>query len=79
MYIVYGKPDCPWCDATKQFLNQNNISYSYHEVGTDLTREEFLIQFPDQRTVPLILDESGHKIGGYVNLRKYLDPSFELP
>lgn len=70
--LVYSKSNCPSCMKVKVLLELKNIEYTESVIGTDIIREDFMVQFPDQRTVPLIIID-GVKIGGYEDLRDYLD------
>lgn len=70
--LVYSKSNCPSCMKVKVLLELKNITYTESVIGTDILREDFVEQFPEQRTVPLIIID-GVKIGGYEDLRDYLD------
>lgn len=76
MFYVYGKPNCVWCTAAKELLKQHNLEYFYFEIGVNLTREEFIKEFPDVKSVPLIF-EGATRIGGYNELAAYL-PQLDL-
>lgn len=80
MFIVYSKPACPFCDQAKALLESASASFDviHVDVGqqktqgeTYIARDEFMSQFPTQRTLPLILKGS-EKIGGFTELRKYM-------
>jgi glutaredoxin len=70
--VVYSKDNCPYCVKAKALLSRNKYSYEEVVVGKDILREEFLTQFPDQRTVPLVFVE-GEKVGGYDQLVEWFD------
>lgn len=72
MIEIYGKPQCPYCDAAKQLCESRNFKYTYKSLGTDFTREELLEAFPNARTVPQII-VNGTKIGGYTELVSYVE------
>ena len=61
MITVYSKDNCPWCDRAVAFLEEKNELYNVVKIGQDITREEFLEQFPNARTVPFI--KIGSEIG----------------
>jgi len=68
--LIYGKPGCPSCSKSVQFCNQNNISYSYHTVGVDITKEQLLEKVGKPvRSVPQIFINEGdgffEHVGGY--------------
>lgn len=54
MIIVYSKPNCPQCDVAKNILKQSLADYTEVSLGTDMTREEFISQFPTVRMMPHI-------------------------
>lgn len=72
MILIYGKPQCPFCDRAKQFCEQRGFEYTYKSLGTDYEREELLETFPGARSVPQIV-VNGQKIGGYNELTKYVE------
>ena len=78
MITIYSKDDCPWCDRAKELITLKGDSYEEIKIGRDITREEFLEQFPNTRTVPYIIID-GHHIGGFELLRSYYDPWSEYP
>ncbi len=50
--VIYGKNDCPQCDALK--LQLSNIDYTYLTLDVDFTREELVeIKPPQVRTFPV--------------------------
>lgn len=72
MIDVYSKPNCGWCESAKTMLGNRNLLYTEHQIGRDITRDEFLEKFPNARTVPYILID-GRVIGGYNDLVAYFD------
>jgi glutaredoxin len=71
MFEIFSKPDCSYCDRAKVLLQMNGYDYTEKVVGVNILREDFLAEFPDQRTVPLIFDGET-KVGGYTELVEYL-------
>jgi glutaredoxin 3 len=61
---IYSKDNCPWCDRAKELLTNKNESYNEIKIGRDITRDEFMEQFPNVRTVPYILVNE-EVCGGY--------------
>lgn len=51
--VVYGKPNCPYCDKAKRILDSNNVKYTYVDVSVDLEALEF-IKGAGHKTVPQI-------------------------
>lgn len=70
--IVWSKEKCPMCVQAKTLLNSKNVEYEERIVGVDWTKEQLLEQVPNARSVPQILID-GSLIGGYVELRNYLN------
>jgi len=72
MIVIYGKPDCVYCENAKGLLNSHNIDYEYKELGKDYTIEELLELNPNARTAPQIFD-NGRLVGGFDDLRIELE------
>lgn len=70
--IVWSKEKCPMCVQAKTLLKQHGIEYEERMVGVDWTKEQLLEQVPNARSVPQIVID-GELIGGYVELRNYLN------
>jgi len=64
---IFSKPDCPFCVQAKGLLESKGFSYTELVLGKDLTREDFMEQFPNVRTVPYIIVGNNH-VGGYKQL-----------
>lgn len=77
-YTIFTRhtPPCSFCISAKELLTSKNLSYTEHVIGTDLTRDEFLEQFPDVKTVPLII-LNGKIIGGFTALVESLKEKAE--
>jgi glutaredoxin len=50
--VVYSKENCPACTALKQRLTREGESFTEIMVGKDITRDEFLKEFPQVRQMP---------------------------
>ncbi|MEG6565718.1 glutaredoxin domain-containing protein [Thermoanaerobacterium saccharolyticum] len=50
--IVYTSPSCPWCNATKSYLRQNNIPFREVDVTKNPGAAEELVRRSGQRGVP---------------------------
>lgn len=72
MILIYGKPQCPYCEKAKNLCEIRGLDYEYRSLGTDYTREELLETFPMARSVPQIV-VNGTKIGGYTELVNYIE------
>ena len=53
--VVYTKDNCPACKQLKErFIREGQFFEEVH-IGTDITREEFMKQFPTVRQVPHVV------------------------
>jgi len=77
---IYTKASCGYCLQAKKLLQQKNIPYTEHTIGTQVTKEDIEAKIKglglnvSVRTVPQIFytDKSNtvHYIGGYSELLK---------
>jgi glutaredoxin-like YruB-family protein len=51
---VYSTPTCPFCIRAKQYLKENNIQFTDHNVGADEAKAQEMIKKSDQMGVPVI-------------------------
>ena len=51
---VYSTPSCPWCEAAKDFLKNNNIPFEDINVSLDQTKAQEMILKSGQMGVPVI-------------------------
>jgi len=75
--IVYTLPHCSACVNAKRLLDSKDIPFTETIISKDILTEDFVEQFPEQKTAPLIIID-GVKIGGYDDLRDYFDNKPEL-
>jgi len=74
MIEIYGTDNCTFCDKAKQLLQKYEKEYTYINVTeTEDTTAAFFKKFPDVRTVPQIVLSDGHYIGGYKELKRWLN------
>lgn len=71
---VYGTENCSYCVKAKDFLELNDLKYTY--IGLEsLTDEDLHIVLnqlaPGAKTVPIILID-GKWIGGFTEMKEYL-------
>ena len=74
MFEIYGTDDCVYCNKAKALLSGYDKPYVYIDVveNEDITAA-FFKKFPNVRTVPQVtLDDEFH-IGGYKELREWLN------
>jgi len=62
--IVYSTPTCPYCVRAKQFLTDNNISFTNIDVSTNEDAAEEMMRKSGQMGVP-VLDIEGRIIIGF--------------
>lgn len=62
--IVYSTPTCPWCVRARQFLDQNNVKYTYYDVSEDQDKLSEMVAKSGQMGVPVI-DIDGKIIVGF--------------
>lgn len=70
--LLYTKDNCSYCIKAKSLLTLEKMSYEEVTIGKDITREEFISMYPNQKSVPLIF-VNGEKIGGYNELLDYVN------
>ncbi len=76
MIEIYGTDNCVFCDRAKELLQMYNKEYTYIDVTeTEDTTAAFFKKFPDVRTVPQLALSDGFHIGGYTELKKWLNHS----
>jgi glutaredoxin len=69
---IYTKPQCSWCDDTKNLLKKHEIDYTEHVIGFTVTRDEVLDKFPGATILPLVLVDDVW-IGGRLEIAKILN------
>ncbi len=67
---IYTSPGCFYCDQAKELCKRAGVEYKSYEIGTDLTRSEFLELYPDANSYPYVTID-GEPIGGLVETAKY--------
>ena len=60
MYIMYGKTNCPQCEAAKRFLVSRGLDYEYKQFGIDYDLDDLMALPNVSRAMPQVfLSESG--------------------
>lgn len=81
IFVIYGRPNCPWCDKAKSLLQERGLTFEYHDIY-----EEGLVDWikaQGVKTVPQIYQVNRGEglmnrawfmkwIGGYENLVAHL-------
>lgn len=52
---IYSTPTCHFCQMAKDFLKENGIGYTEHNVASDLQMRQEMIQKSGQMGVPVML------------------------
>lgn len=70
MITVYSRTTCPYCDAAKQFLQQNQLHYEEINIDQDSQAKDFIVS-QGLRTVPQIFYRGKILVeGGWAGLNK---------
>lgn len=71
--VIYGRPQCKWCDAAKELCDSEGIEYEYiniREAGIDAAKLSQICGTTVD-TVPQIFADGAH-IGGYDKFAPYV-------
>lgn len=52
---IYSTPTCHFCNLAKDFFKENNVSYTEHNVASDLEKRQEMIDKSGQMGVPVIV------------------------
>jgi glutaredoxin len=72
MFTIYTTIDCDFCTSAKNLLNESNREYVNVILDTSEKKKDFK-ERTGLKTVPQIYTDSGHHIGGYEELKEYLN------
>ncbi len=61
---VYTTPTCPYCQALKEWLGENNYQYENYDVSVDEKARDKMIEISGQMGVPVI-DIEGEIVIGF--------------
>ena len=74
MYTILTRNQCSFCDTAKALLKGAGISYVEYNIEADSSRWILtMMKKTDLKTVPQIFSSDGTHIGGYTDLREFLD------
>jgi glutaredoxin 3 len=51
---IYSTPVCHFCHAAKDFFTENNVTFTDHDVASDLEKRQEMIDLTNQMGVPVI-------------------------
>ncbi len=66
--IVYGTEMCPWCKRAEAFFKDNDINFTYYDVGADQMKAQEMVEKSGQTGVPVI-DIDGITVVGFDELK----------
>lgn len=52
---IYSTPTCHFCQMAKEFFTANNVSYTEHNVASDMEKRQEMIDKSGQMGVPVIV------------------------
>ncbi|MFA6432479.1 MAG: glutaredoxin family protein [Candidatus Paceibacterota bacterium] len=61
---IYSTPTCVYCNMAKSFFKTNGVSYTEHNVASDLEKRKEMIDKTGQMGVPVI-DVGGEIVVGF--------------
>ena len=70
-FIVYSKPNCPYCFQIKTVLELCGQKYKILTLDEDFTRENFYSEFGEGSTFPQVIFDNRH-LGGCTETISYL-------
>ena len=51
---IYSTPVCHFCQSAKEFVKENNVDYTEHDVASDAEKRQEMIDMTGQMGVPVI-------------------------
>ena len=60
---IYSTVNCKYCNLAKDFFKENNIQFTEHNVGADMTKRKEMIEMSGQMGVPVISIDQDVVIG----------------
>jgi glutaredoxin 3 len=74
MYTIITRDNCSFCDMAKTMLRDSNIAYTEYNVQSGSSQWVLtLIRQANHTTVPQIFSSDGSHIGGYAELKNFID------
>ena len=70
MISLYSKPNCPYCDQAKAWLEKNEISYTVLDISQDPEAREFLVNSGHKSVPQIYLGSQLLVEGGFTGLSK---------
>ena len=60
---IFSTPTCHFCHAAKDFLNENNVTFTEVDVSTDAEQRQQMIEMTGQMGVPVIKIDNDVVVG----------------
>ena len=60
---IYSTPNCHFCHLAKDFFTEKGITYTEHNVQSDLEKRQEMVDRSGQLGVPVIIIESDLVVG----------------
>ena len=60
---IYTTPTCHYCQAAKEFFQENNVEYTEIDVAADADKREEMIDMTGQMGVPVIRIDDDAVVG----------------
>lgn len=71
-YVVVSRSECPFCTMATELLKEKGVAYTCYSLESSRWVLD-LFKKSNLTTVPQIWDSEGNHIGGYKELKEYLD------
>jgi glutaredoxin 3 len=52
--IIYSTPTCHYCALAKEYFKAHNVSYTEHNVASDMEQRKIMVEKSGQLGVPVI-------------------------
>ena len=74
MYTIITRDNCSFCDMAKTMLRDSNVAYTEYNVQSGSSQWVLtLIKQAKHTTVPQIFASDGCHLGGYAELKNFID------
>jgi glutaredoxin len=74
MYVMITRNQCNFCDQAKALLKGANLQYAEYNIQSKSSSWLlYLLKRSSITTVPQIFSPSGSHIGGYTELKEYIE------
>lgn len=70
---IYSRPNCKLCTQAKDLLTARQLEFDVVNIDTDITKEALLEQFPQIKTIPVAVLDSGEILYGLNSIVNYVN------